>query len=165
MIFIFSENMILPPDGKWKIIFLKKKKNKKKRNKQKTRKYDIFFQCPEKMVFSKGITLGYDLSCTICKGGIFSWKHGSFSPDEREMTFLKKYTETWYFLFDVFHAPLQKKKKKIKDDPIPQKIHLKVIDTLDQHPRKGSSNSLYFHGDLYSRFHILISSEKKEKKT
>ena len=37
---------------------------------------------------------------------------------ERETTFLKKYTETWYFLFDMLHASLP---KRIKDDPIPQK--------------------------------------------
>ena len=29
----------------------------------------------------------------------------------------------------------------------PAKVHLKVIDVLDWHPRKSSSNSLYFHGD------------------
>ena len=37
-----------------------------------TRKYDIFYKCSEKMVSSKMITLGYDLSGTIWKGGIFS---------------------------------------------------------------------------------------------
>ena len=89
------------------------------------------------MIFSKRIELGYDLFCTIWKGGIFSQKHGIFSRTEnerervresereREKTFLKKYTEAWYFLFDMFHARLSK--KKIKDDPIPQK----VTDTLD----------------------------------
>ena len=46
----------------------------------------------------------------------------------------------------------------------PAKIHLKVIDVLDWHPRKSSSNSLYFHGDLYRRFHVLLSSEKKNRK-
>ena len=45
----------------------------------------------------------------------------------------------------------------------PAKIHLKVIDVLDWHPRKSSSNSLYFHGDLYRRFHILLSSKKKQE--
>ena len=59
-IFLFPKNMILPPDGKWKMIFLKKI----------TWKYDIFFKCSEKMVFSKRIALGYDLSCTIWERGI-----------------------------------------------------------------------------------------------
>ena len=43
----------------------------------------------------------------------------------------------------------------------PAKIHLKVIDVLDWHSRKSSSNSLYFHGDLYMRFHVLLFREKK----
>ena len=41
-----------------------------------------------------------------------------WTENERGVTFLKKYTETWYILFDMFHASLR---KKIKDDPIPQK--------------------------------------------
>ena len=88
-----------------------------------TRKYDIFFKCSEKMVFPKRIALGYDLSCTIWKGGIFFPVNVIFFPwtvneREREMTFLKKYTGTWYFLFNMLHAPYQ---KEIKDDLIPQK--------------------------------------------
>ena len=38
--------------------------------------------------------------------------------DGGRITFPKKYMETGYFLFDMFHASLL---KKIKDDPIPQK--------------------------------------------
>ena len=38
--------------------------------------------------------------------------------NEIQMTFLKKYTETWYFLFNMFHVPPA---KKIKDDLILQK--------------------------------------------
>ena len=45
----------------------------------------------------------------------------------------------------------------------PTKIHLKVIDVLDSHCRKTSSNSLYFHGDLYKHFHVLLSSEKSQE--
>ena len=86
MIFLFPENMILPPDGKLKMIFLKKV----------TWKYDIFFKCSEKMVFSRRITLGYDLSCPIWKCGIVSSKTWYFFTGwkMREMTFLKKYTKT-----------------------------------------------------------------------
>ena len=36
------------------------------------------------MIFSKRIELGYDLFCTIWKGGIFSQKHGIFSRTENE---------------------------------------------------------------------------------
>ena len=52
---------------------------------------------------------------------LFFTKNMVFFPwmeNGREMTFTKKYMETWCFLFDMFHAALQ---KKIKDDPIPQK--------------------------------------------
>ena len=45
----------------------------------------------------------------------------------------------------------------------PAKIHLNVIDVLDWHPRRSSSSSLYFHGDLYRRFHALLSSEEKQE--
>ena len=43
----------------------------------------------------------------------------------------------------------------------PAKMYLKVIDVLDWHPKKSSSNSLYFHGGFYRRFHVQLSSEKK----
>ena len=43
----------------------------------------------------------------------------------------------------------------------PAKIHLKLVDAIDRHHRKSSSNSLYIHRDLYRRFHMLRSSEKK----
>ena len=74
-IFLFPKNMILPPDGKWKMIFLKKI----------TWKYDIFFKCSEKMVFSKRIALkrialAYDLSCTIWERGIVFPKTCYFFP-------------------------------------------------------------------------------------
>ena len=49
----------------------------------------------------------------------------------------------------------QKKKKKIKD---------KLIEVLDWHPRKSSTNSLYFHGDLYRSF-TYCSPAKKNSKT
>ena len=103
---------MLPPDEKWKRIFLKKN----------TRKYDIYFKYSENMVFSKRIAPGHDIFCTIWKGGIFFPENMVFFPwteNERGVIFLKKYTETWYFLIDM--PPCKKKKKKIKDDPILQK--------------------------------------------
>ena len=81
-----------------------------------------------------------------------------WTENEGGMTLLKKYTETWYFLFDMFHAPLRKKNQRRS---YPAKIHLKVIDIPDRHPRKSSSNFLYLHGNLYRRFNILLSSKKK----
>ena len=84
-----------------------------------------------------------------------------WTKNERAVTFLKKYSETWYFLFDMFHASLL---KKIKYHPTPQKYTWKwLIEIPDRHPRKSSSNSLYLHGDLCRRFHILISSKKNKK--
>ena len=86
-----------------------------------------------------------------------------WTKNERAVAFLKKYSETWYFLFDMFHASLL---KKIKYHPTPQKYTWRwLIDIPDRHPRKSSSNSLYLHGDLCRRFHILISSKKNPKKT
>ena len=82
-----------------------------------------------------------------------------WTENEGGMTFLKKYTETWYFLFDMFHAPLRNKNQRRS---YPTKIHLKVIDIPDRHPRNGSSNSLYLHRDFYRRFLILLSSKKKK---
>ena len=87
------------------------------------------------------------------------------------MMFLKKYTEIWYFLrtragaISVRPCPSAKKKKKKKNQrwSYPTKIHIKVIDVLDWHSRKSPNNSLYFHGGLCKRFHILISSEKKQE--
>ena len=56
IIFPFPENMILSAG-------LKMKDDLSQKN---TWKYDIFFKCSERMVFSKGIVLGHD--------GIFSRK-------------------------------------------------------------------------------------------
>ena len=80
-----------------------------------TQKYDIFFKCSEKMVFSKRIAPGHDLSCTIWKGGIFFPKTWYFSWTENGggMSFLKKCTKIWYFLFDMFQpSPPAKKKSR-----------------------------------------------------
>ena len=78
--------------------------------------------------------------------------------------------EIWYFqcsrtgVTNVVSRPSAKKKKKKNQRwSYPAKIHQKEIGVLDWHPRKSSSNSLYFHGDLYRRFHALLSSEKKQE--
>ena len=105
----FSQKYDLTPRGKMKDDFSQKN----------YREY-IFFECSEKIVFSKRIVLGYDHSCTICKRGIVFLKTWYFFPGwkMREMTFLKKYMETWYFLFNIFYIPPA---KKIKYDLILQK--------------------------------------------
>ena len=43
------------------------------------------------------------------------------------------------------------------------KKHQKVTEILDWNSTKGSSKTLYLHRDLYRRFHILLSSEKKKQ--
>ena len=111
MIFLFPENMILP-------------QTENDLSQKNTRRYGSFFKCSEKMVFSKRITLGHDLSCTIPKDGILSQKHDIFSLDGKsEVVFLKKYMERWVcvhvqVLQTWRHAPPA---KKIKDGLIPQK--------------------------------------------
>ena len=54
---------------------------------------------------------------------------------------------------------LQKKSKMI----FSRKNTLKGDWHSRSHSRKSSNNSSYFYGDLYRRFYILISSEKKQE--
>ena len=158
IMFLFPKNMILHP----------RRKMKDDLSQKNTRKYDIFFKLSEKMVFSKGATPRDDLSCIIWKNGIFFPENTIFFPwagSERWPISRK----TWKY--DIFrehvrvlqtqcHAPLSKKNQRWS---YPAKIHLKMIDVLDWHPRKSSRNSLYFHGDLYKRFHVLLSCKKNQE--
>ena len=166
MIFLVLSGNIMFPFPKNMILYLRWKM-KDDLSQKNTPKYDIFFELSEKMVFSKRATPGHYLSSIIWKDGFFSRKHDFFSLDRKwEMTFLKKYMEIWYFLCtrtgvtNVVSHPSAKKNQRWS---YPAKIHLKVIDVLDWHPRKSSSNSVYFHGDLYRYFHALLSSEEKQK--
>ena len=158
--------------GRWYFFFskiwsctLKMKDDLSQKN---TRKYYISFKRSEKMVFSKRTTLGYDLYCIISKDGIFSRKHDIFSLDrELGVTFLRKYMEIWYFpctrtcVTNVAPRPSVKKHQRWS---YPAKIHLIVIDVLDWRPIKSFSNSLYFHGDLYRRVHVLLYRAAKQNR-
>ena len=97
----------------------------------------------------------------------FSRKHNIFSLGRKwEMTIFKKYIEIWNFLCTrtgVTNVVSRSSAKKNERWSYPAKIHPKVIDVLDWNPRKSSSYSLYFHGDYYRRFHVLLSSEKNSK--
>ena len=121
-----------------------------------TRKYDIFFRLSEKMAFPKGPPW-HNIFLVLSGKMVFFPENIIFFPREE--------SERWPFLGDTWkqtwrHTPLSKKNQRWS---YPAKIHLKVIDVLDWHPRKSSSNSVYFHGDLYERFHALLSSEEKQE--
>ena len=125
--------------------------------KKNTQKYDIFFRISEKMVFLKRTALaalGLDLAFIIWKDGIFfPWAEQEVWPFSRNTW---KY-DTCTSVTNVEPHPSVKTNQRWS---YPTKIHLKVIDVLYWHPRKSSSSSLYFHGDLYRHFHVLLSSEK-----
>ena len=151
MIFLFAQKYDLTPRRKMKDDISQKD----------TRKYKIIFKCSEEMVFWKKVTLGYDLCCTIWKGGIFFEKAFYFSLGgkyERDDLFQEIHGN----IFFIRHVP-RPPAKKVQLRSYPAKTQLKVIETLDHHLRKSSIDSLSFHRDICRRFHILLSSGKKQK--
>ena len=109
----FSENMMLLPDEKLKMVFLKKKKYTEIWYLlQIFWKYGLFKKdCAETWYFLYHLERRY----------FFSGKHGIFSLDgKRERGDLSQEIHG-NMIFSNWYAPLQKKKKKIKDDPILQK--------------------------------------------
>ena len=143
MIYLFPENMILTP----------RRKMKDDLSQKNTWKYDIFFRCSEKMVFSKKLQ-----------------RHMTFLVLSGKMVFFPP--KTWYqeihgnMIFSVYTSRCYKggvmpfRQKENQKWSSPAKILLKLIDILHWHPRKGPSNYLDLYGDLYRRFHILLSSKK-----
>ena len=136
------------------------------------RKY-IFIKLSEKMVFSKRSALGHDISCIIWKDGIFFTENIFFPWAGRERWPFSR--NTWKYEHVRAGTYLCTRKgvtnlvscpsaKKSQGWSYHAKVHLKVIDVLDWHPRKSSSNSLYFQRDLYKPFHVLLSSEKKQNR-
>ena len=117
MTFLFPANVILTPGRKTKDD-LSRQKN--------TWKYDIFFKCSEKMVFSK--KLRWNMIFLVLFGKMV------FFPPENMIVFPWAENQRWSFSrntckYDIFcinvqvlrtwcHDPLP---KKIKDDPSPQK--------------------------------------------
>ena len=96
-----------------------------------------------------------------------------FSLGEKwKMIFHKKYMKKWLSVYmyrryklDIvppLPPPAKKKPKKAKMI-LSHKNTPKVIHILDRYPKNSFHNSLYFYGDLYRCFHILLSSEKKQK--
>ena len=158
IMFLFPKNMILHP----------RRKIKDDLSQKNTRKYDISFKLSEKMVFWKGATPGDDLSCIIWKNGIFFPKTRYFFLGQEVRDDLSQ-ERHGNMIFSVYTYGCYKRsvtplcQKKNQRWSYPAKIHLKVIDVLDWHPIKSSRNSLYFHGDLYKRFHVLLSCKKNQE--
>ena len=156
MMFLFLENMILSPGPKMKDDLSEKS----------TWTYDISFKCSEKMVFSKKLRLSMIFLVLSGKMVFFSRGHIFLLVGKWKMICLKEYMETWYFLYIRTDAtkitPCPSAKTNQRSSYL-AKIYLKVIGILDWHPRKSSNIALYFYGDLYMRFHILLSSQKNRK--
>ena len=152
--FFFPKIWSCSLDRKWKMIFLKKihrnifSSNFLKRwYFQKGPRWDmIFLVLSKKIVFfpKTYFFLGQEvrdyLSQEIHKNMTFSVY--MYRCYKRSATPLCRKNQRWSYL---------------------AKIHLKMIEVVDWHPIKSSSNSLYFHEDLYRRFHVLLSSEKTQK--
>ena len=137
------------------MIFLKKKEN--------TWKCDIFFRCFEKMIFSKRPRRDTTFSCIIWKDGICFPKNTiSFNGRKiKDDLSQEVHRGTVFYVFTCrrYKRGVRFLFQKNQRWPSPAKIHLKMIDSLGWHSRNGSNNCLYFYGDFYRRFHILLSSE------
>ena len=147
--------MILPPDGKWKMIFLKKTT----KTKQKHGNMIFTSNVLKRWYFQKGSHR--DMIFFVISGKVvfFSRKHGD---GKRKRSDLSQDIHG-SMIFSIWHVPCPLRKKNQRGS-YPAKIHLKVINIPDRHPRKSSSNFLYLHGDLYRRFHIYCSLAKKIRK-
>ena len=93
-----------------------------------------------------------------------SWKTWYFFPGwkMRERRPFSRNTRKHDIFYLICSTPPCKNKNQRRS--YPAKIHLKVIDIPDRHLRKGSSKSLYLHGDPYRHFHILQFSKKNPGK-
>ena len=140
--FFFPKIWSYSLDGKWKMIFLKKKKN--------TWKYDIFFKCSEKFVFpKKNCSWIWSFSYYLERWFFFLENMIFFLSMENEgLSFSRN---TWNYDICINDTNLL----------FSQKNTLKGDWHSRSHSRKSSNDSLYFYGDLHRRFHILLSSEKK----
>ena len=166
--------------GKWKMVFLKKN----------TWKYDIFFNVLKKWSFQRNCTGIWTFLYHEERWHFFFLKIWySFTDGKWKMIFLKKYMETWnkkymetMLVKVVFLFPTNMKLpfcQKSKDDLFPKNtrkddisgitekygIHPRKddISILGWHSRKSSNDSLYFYGDLFKCFHILLSNKKTQE--
>ena len=140
-------------DGKWKMTFLKK--------------------IHGNMIFSSNVLKGWSFQKGPHWDMIFLVLSGKMVFFPKIIFFPWAGNERWSFSrntlkYDIFLctrtgvtnvAPRHSAKRNQKWS-YPTKIHVKVIDVWDWHSKKSPSNSPYFHGDLYRRFHVLLSSQK-----
>ena len=165
IMFLFPKNMILHLRRKMKDHLCQNN----------TRKYDILFKLQtsnyllQRWPFQKGLRWEM-ISCIIWKDDVFFPENMTFFSLGRkwDMTFLKKFMEIWYFLCtrtgiaDVVSRTSAKKNQRWSH---PAKIHLKVIDVLDWHPRKSSSNSLLCtFVETFTAVFMYFSPAKKPRK-
>ena len=155
-IFLFPKNMILYLRQKTKMIFLKKIHG------------NMMFSSNflKRWTFQKGPCRHMMFFVLSGKMASFSWKHIFSLGTKWGEVLPRKYMEIWHFLCTctgVTNVVARLFVKKNQRWSYPEKIHLKVIDVLDWHPRKRLRNSVYFHGDLYRLFHALLFREEKQE--
>ena len=124
MIFLVLSGKIMFPFPK-NVIFHLRRKMKDDLPQKNTRKYDIFFKLSEKMGFSKKAAIDLLKRDTIFL--VLSGKMVFFPP------------EIWHFFLG--QEVIDDLSQEIHGDMIFSVYTLKMIDVLDLHPRKTSSNS------------------------
>ena len=158
IIFPFSENMILPLDGKWKMIFLKKKYTEKWYFLQMFRKDGLFKKdCAWTWYFLYYLERWY----------LFP-ENMIFFPLRDLFSFFPFSRNTWRHNIFCVHVNVLRTWCQVSLPKTPKMILFlkkdqKVTEILDWNSTKGSSKTLYLHRDLYRRFDILLSSEKKKQ--
>ena len=144
----------------------------------------MFFKCSEKMVFPKKLYWNMIFLISWEKMAFIFPVNGIFFTDGKwKMIFLKKYMEIWCFLYigkggisfsykyeitllsnyTFLKYNLQDYISGIteKDEIHPRKDDIGI---LDWYSTKSSNDSMYFYGDLFKCFHILLSNEKNPRK-
>ena len=116
----------------------------------------------------KKIVPEHDFSCIIWKNG----KKAFFPTREHDIFFFGRIMKDdlaqeihgnmilFLYTYRCYKLDIKPPCQKNHRWSSPAKIHLKIIDILDWHSRKSSNNSLYFYGDLYRQFQMLLSCEK-----
>ena len=116
----------------------------------------------------KKIVPEHDCSCIIWKNG----KMAFFPPRKHDIFFFGRIMKDdlaqeihgnmilFLYTYRCYKHDIKPPCQKNHRWSSPAKIHLKIIDILDWHSRKSSNNSLYFYGDLYRQFQMLLSCEK-----